>query len=123
MSWIARDDLVRLIAHAIANEGLEGPVNATAPTPVRNADFAAALGHALHRPAVMPLPALPLRLLGDFGKELLLGGQRVVPKKALASGFAFAYPTLTMALGSMLGAKPAREHIPHAEPAHRLGLG
>ena len=123
MSWIARDDLVRLIAHAVANEGLEGPVNATAPAPVRNADFARALGHALHRPAVMPLPALPLRLLGDFGKELLLGGQRVVPKKALASGFAFNYPTLPMALESMLGAKAAREHVIRAEAAHRLGLG
>jgi uncharacterized protein (TIGR01777 family) len=123
MSWIARDDLVRLIAHAVATPDLEGPVNATAPVPVRNADFATALGHALHRPAVMPLPALPVRLLGDFGKELLLGGQRVVPKKALATGFAFAYPTLPMALASMFGAKPAREHVPHAEPAHRLRLG
>ncbi|MEJ0024663.1 MAG: TIGR01777 family oxidoreductase [Rhizomicrobium sp.] len=123
MSWIARDDLVRLIAHAIANEELEGPVNATAPAPVRNADFARALGHALHRPAAMPLPALPLRLLGAFGRELLLGGQRVVPRKALASGFAFAYPTLAMALESMLGAKPAREHVARAEAAHRLRLG
>ncbi len=122
MSWIARDDLVRLIAHAIANEELEGPVNATAPAPVRNADFARALGHALHRPAAMPLPALPLRLLGAFGKELLLGGQRVMPRKALASGFAFAYPTLPMALESMLGGKAAREHVVRAEAAHRLGL-
>jgi len=123
MSWIARDDLVRLIAHAIATDDLEGPVNATAPTPVRNAEFAAALGHALHRPAVMPLPALPLRLLGAFGKELLLGGQRVVPRKALASGFAFAYPTLPMALDSMLGIKAAREHVVHAEAAHRWRMG
>src|SRR6201992_3703355 len=68
MSWIARDDLVRLIAHAIATPELDGAVNATAPAPVRNADFAKALGAALHRPALMPLPALPLRLLGDFAK-------------------------------------------------------
>ncbi len=122
MSWIARDDLIRLIAHAIATEELEGRVNATAPAPVRNADFAHALGHALHRPSVMPLPALSLRLLGDFGKELLLGGQRVVPRKALASGFAFAYPALPMALESMLGGKPAREHVARAEAAHRLRL-
>jgi hypothetical protein len=87
MSWIERDDLVRLIAHTIATPALEGPVNATAPRPERNADFGRALGRALHRPAVMPMPALPLRLLGgDFAKELLLGGQRVLPKKALASG-------------------------------------
>ncbi|MEI9988854.1 MAG: TIGR01777 family oxidoreductase [Rhizomicrobium sp.] len=122
MSWIARDDLVRLIAHAIANEALEGPVNATAPAPVRNADFARALGHALHRPSLMPLPAPPLRLLGDFGKELLLGGQRVVPKKALASGFSFSYPTLPMALESMLGAKLVRDHVVRTEAAHRWGM-
>src|SRR5258707_13236027 len=123
MSWIARDDLVRLIAHAIATPALEGPVNATAPAPMRNADFAKALGVALHRPAVMPLPAFLLRLLGDFGKELLLGGQRVVPAKALQHGFAFHHPTLPGALASMLGAKPVREHVVHAEAAHRLGLG
>ena len=123
MSWIARDDLVRLIAHAIVTPSLEGPVNATAPRPVRNAEFGRALGAALHRPAVMPLPAFLLRLLGDFGKELLLGGQCVIPKKAMASGFAFHYPTLPAALASMLGTRPAREHAVHAEAAHRLGLG
>jgi uncharacterized protein len=121
MSWIARDDLVRLVAHAIANEALEGPVNATAPVPVRNADFARALGAALHRPAVMPLPALPLRLLGDFGRELLLGGQRVLPTRALASGFCFAHPVLDGALAAMLGTAPKREHAARAEAAHRLG--
>jgi len=59
MSWIHLDDLVRLIAHAIATPGLEGPVNGTAPEPVRNADFARALGHALRRPALLPAPAAP----------------------------------------------------------------
>jgi uncharacterized protein len=123
MSWIARDDLVRLIAHAIVTPSLEGPVNATAPRPVRNAEFARALGQALHRPAFMPLPAFALKLLGDFGKELLLGGQRVLPKKAMASGFAFHYPTLPAALASMLGERAPRERAPHAEAAHRMGLG
>jgi hypothetical protein len=122
MSWIARDDLVRLIVHAIASRELEGPLNATAPAPVRNAEFARALGRALHRPAVLPLPAWPLRLLGGFGRELLLGGQRVVPKKALASGFSFHHPTLAGALDAMLGASPAREHIARTEAAHRLRL-
>lgn len=122
MSWIARDDLVRLIVHVIASRELEGPLNATAPAPVRNADFAHALGRALHRPAAMPLPAWPLRLLGGFGRELLLGGQRVVPKKALASGFSFHHPTLAGALDAMLGAPPAREHIARTEAAHRLRL-
>lgn len=102
MSWIERDDLVRLIAHAIAAPGLHGAVNATAPEPVRNRDFAAALGRALRRPAVLPLPAWPLRLaLGDFADELLLGGQRVVPGRATHAGFEFRYPGLEHALALM----------------------
>jgi uncharacterized protein (TIGR01777 family) len=124
MSWIARDDLVRLIAHVIATPTLFGPVNATAPRPVRNAEFGAALGRALHRPAALPLPALPLRIVGgDFAKELLLGGQRVVPQKALASGFSFHYPALGAALAAMLGTRPAtQKRVPHPEVAHRLRL-
>ncbi|HEX4301263.1 MAG TPA: TIGR01777 family oxidoreductase [Rhizomicrobium sp.] len=123
MSWIVRDDLVRLIAHVIAAPGLEGPINATAPAPVRNADFAKALGRALHRPALLPLPAWPLRIAGgDFAKELLLGGQRVLPDKALASGFAFAHPALDGALAAMLGGKPEARRAPRVEAAHRLRL-
>jgi uncharacterized protein (TIGR01777 family) len=124
MSWIARDDLVRLIAHVIATPTLTGAVNATAPRPVRNAEFGAALGRALHRPAMLPLPALPLRLAGgDFAKELLLGGQRVLPQKALASGFSFQYPALGGALAAILGTRPAREkRTPRPEVAHRLRL-
>jgi uncharacterized protein (TIGR01777 family) len=109
MSWIHLDDLVRLIAHAIATPGLQGAVNGTAPEPVRNAAFAQALGRALHRPALLPAPAAPLRLaLGAFADELLLKGQRVVPAAALASGFAFAYPTLDGALGAIVGSKAVR---------------
>jgi uncharacterized protein len=123
MSWIERDDLVRLIAHAIATPALDGPVNATAPRPERNADFGRALGRALHRPAVLPMPALPLRLLGgDFARELLLGGQRVLPRKVLASGFAFHYPALSCALAAILGGKPVARRAPHPEVAHRLRL-
>ena len=99
MSWIHRDDLVRLICHCIANSALSGPVNGTAPTPVRNRDFTRALGKALHRPALLPVPALPLEwVLGDFAKELLLGGQRVLPEAALNSGFTYRYPQLDAAL-------------------------
>jgi uncharacterized protein (TIGR01777 family) len=105
MSWIARDDLVRLIAHVIATPSLSGAVNGTAPEPERNRAFGRALGHALHRPAFLPLPALPLRLLGgDFATELLLGGQRVLPDKALASGFCFRHPRLEDTLKEMVGA-------------------
>jgi uncharacterized protein (TIGR01777 family) len=105
MSWIERDDLVRLVAHAIATPALTGPVNATAPEPVRNATFARELGHALHRPAFLAVPTAALRLLGDLAEELLLGGQRVIPEKALKSGFAFRQANLRSALGAMLGSK------------------
>jgi uncharacterized protein (TIGR01777 family) len=104
MSWIHRDDLVRLIVHAIATPGLSGPINATAPTPVQNAAFTAALGRALMRPAILPVPAAPLRLvLGAFAEELLLGGQRVIPRAALESGFQFRYPTIDDALRWIIG--------------------
>jgi uncharacterized protein len=103
-SWIERDDLVRLIAHAIATPSLTGPVNATAPEPVRNAAFARELGRVLHRPALLALPAAPLRLAaGDLAEELLLGGQRVIPEKALKSGFVFRYPSLAAAFAAILG--------------------
>jgi uncharacterized protein len=104
MPWIDRDDMVRLIIHAIATPELHGPVNATAPEPVRNATFTRELAHALHRPALMRLPATPLRVLGgQMAEELLLTGRRVVPEKALASGFVFWHPTLSGALAGLLG--------------------
>ncbi|MFM9937903.1 MAG: TIGR01777 family oxidoreductase [Hyphomicrobiaceae bacterium] len=105
MSWITRDDLIRLLVHAMATPALTGAVNGTAPNPVRNAAFAKALGRALWRPAIMPLPAFLLRFLGrEMAEEILLSGQRVLPAKALASGFVFAQPDLDAALGEMLGA-------------------
>jgi NAD dependent epimerase/dehydratase family enzyme len=102
MSWIERDDLVRLMAHVIATPKLCGAVNATAPVPVRNADFARELGCAFRRPAFIPIPAFALRVLGDLADELLLGGQQVLPDKALASGFTFRHETLHSALAAML---------------------
>lgn len=104
MSWIHRDDLVRLIVHCIADPSLEGPVNGTAPAPVTNRDFTKALGKALRRPAVLPVPAWPLKLvLGDFAQELLLSGQRVLPQRAQASGFSFEYPDIAAALRAVVG--------------------
>jgi hypothetical protein len=112
MSWIERDDLIRLIAHAIATPRLTGPVNATAPTPVTNAEFAAELARALHRPALLRLPAWLLRLVaGDLAKELLIGGQRVIPDKADVSGFVFRHVTLASALAAMLGGNSANTSI------------
>ncbi len=104
MSWIHRDDLVRLICHAIAKDDLAGPVNAVAPEPVTNRRFTAALGHALSRPAVVPIPAWPFRfILGDFAQELLLSGQHILPDAALRSGFLFDYATIDAALAQIVG--------------------
>ncbi|MEA3042068.1 MAG: uncharacterized protein QOC65_1557 [Sphingomonadales bacterium] len=108
MSWIHRDDLVRLVIRAIADPELSGPLNGTAPEPVTNAAFAHALGGALRRPAILPVPAAPLRLaLGDFADELLLGGQHVLPAKAQGAGFSFDYPALGGALAEIVGRRPA----------------
>jgi uncharacterized protein (TIGR01777 family) len=110
MSWIARDDLVRLMAHVIVTPELNGAVNATAPNPVTNADFARELGRVLHRPAVLRIPASLLHhAFGDFADELLLGGQRVLPDKALLSGFAFCHATLPEALASVFADPRSRD--------------
>src|SRR5262249_33538962 len=109
MSWIERDDLVRLIVHAIATPSLTGPVNATAPAPVTNREFTRALAGALRRPAFLSIPAALLRrVAGDLADELLLGGQRVLPDKAEASGFRFRHATLRHALAALLGIR--RDH-------------
>ena len=110
MSWIERDDLVRLIAHIIAEPRYTGAVNATAPVPVRNASFAQELGRALHRPALLRMPALLLHwMFGALADELLLGGQRVLPDKADAHGFKFRHETLPSALAAILDGEAVRE--------------
>lgn len=104
MSWIHRDDLVRLIVHAIAHADLRGPLNATAPEPITNRAFARTLGSVLARPSILAVPAWPLRtILGGFAEELLLSGQRVLPQAALASGFQFRFGTIDAALAAITG--------------------
>ena len=103
MSWIERDDLVRLIAHALAKPDLSGPINATAPIPVTNMKFTEELGRRLNRPAIFRIPAALLHhVAGDLADELLLGGQRVIPNKALSSGFVFRHQTLRSAFEAVL---------------------
>ncbi len=120
MSWIHRDDLVRMIVHAIATPALAGPVNATAPMPVTNAAFTAALGRALGRPAKLAVPAAPLRwLFGAFAEELLLSGQRVVPRKALEGGFRFTYPGIAAAFAQISGAAARKATGQHGGVACR----
>jgi hypothetical protein len=100
MPWIDRDDILRIIEWSIDRDPTRGIYNATAPHPARNRDFARALGRVLFRPAFMPAPAFALRLaLGsEMANEMLLGGQRVLPKHAQDEGFEFAYPQLEPAL-------------------------
>ena len=108
MSWIHRDDLVRLILHAVVHAELQGPLNAVAPHPVTNRHFATALGQALRRPALLPIPTKPLQwLLGDFAHELLLSGQKVLPRAAEGSGFVFRYATVETAFQAIVGNSPA----------------
>jgi uncharacterized protein (TIGR01777 family) len=103
MSWIHRDDWVRLVGWALEHEGARGPVNATAPNPVTNRDFSKALGRALHRPSLLPAPALALRLmLGEMADSLLLGGQRVLPARATDLGFSFRYSVIDEAFANLL---------------------
>jgi hypothetical protein len=99
MSWIHIDDWIGLVQMAAATASLSGPLNLTAPAPVTNAEFATALGRAMHRPAIMPAPGLAIRLLlGEMADALILGGQRVLPERARELGYEFRYPTLDAAL-------------------------
>jgi uncharacterized protein (TIGR01777 family) len=104
MSWVDRQDVLRMFEWAIDNQSAAGVYNVTAPNPARNRDFARALGRALHRPAIMPTPAIALRLAfgREMADEILLGGQRVPPARATAEGFTFAYPQLDAALKDAL---------------------
>lgn len=102
-SWIAREDVAGAIRHALLAEDLSGPVNATAPNPVTNAEFTKALGRVLGRPTVFPLPAAGARLmLGEAADDLLLGSARILPKRLQESNFRFRHPELDEALRSML---------------------
>jgi hypothetical protein len=104
MSWIAIDDVVGAIHHAIVTESLRGPVNGVAPTPVSNAEFTRTLGRVLSRPAIVPMPAFAARLaFGEMADALLLASQRVLPTRLQATGYRFRYPELEGALRHLLG--------------------
>jgi len=103
MSWIHLDDVVGIMVKALDGAGWTGAINATAPEPVTNGEFSKALGRALHRPALAPVPALALRLLYGDMSAIVTTGQRVVPKRALELGYAFRHPDLDEALRSALG--------------------
>jgi uncharacterized protein (TIGR01777 family) len=102
LPWIHVDDVVGLYLAALDDEAYTGPVNATAPTPVTNKAFSKALGRALRRPAVAPVPAFAIRLLYGQMAEIVTKGQRVLPRKAQEHGYAFAHPDLDEALRAAL---------------------
>jgi uncharacterized protein len=103
MPWIHKSDWVRLVSWIIQTDAARGAVNATAPTPVTNAEFSRALGRALHRPSLLPAPAFALRImLGDMADALLLGGQRALPRRATDLGFTFRFSELDGALAEIL---------------------
>jgi uncharacterized protein (TIGR01777 family) len=103
MPWIHVDDEVRLLLWALDTDRASGTYNATAPNPVTNREFSKALGRALGRPAVVPLPKLVLKLRfgGELG-EVTSGGQRAVPRRAVDDGFEFRHPELEPALRDLL---------------------
>lgn len=104
MSWIALDDLLGVIRHAVVTGSMAGPVNAVAPQAVTNREFTKTLGQVLGRPTILPLPAFAARLaFGEMADGLLLSSSRVEPRNLLASGYVFRYPELEGALRFLLG--------------------
>jgi uncharacterized protein (TIGR01777 family) len=102
MSWIHVDDVIGLIRFALPNTHVRGPMNATSPQPVTNAEFTRELAAALHRPAIFPVPRFALKLLFGEMAEVILGSQRVIPMAAQSAGFQFQYPELRPALARLL---------------------
>lgn len=112
MSWVDIHDVVRAFEYILENESIEGAVNLTAPQPVTNAEFTSAMGKALHRPTVLPAPALALKIvLGDMAQEMLLEGQKVLPKKLSDSGFKFEYPSVLASLQKEVGSGKTPAHV------------
>ena len=107
-SWVSLDDVTGLIDFALRTPDVEGPLNVTAPNPVRQKDFAKALGRALHRPAVLPAPAFALKLaLAGFSTELL-SSKKVLPQKAQRLGYRFRFTELDDCLEHVIGSVVTR---------------
>lgn len=101
--WIHLDDVVGALIHCLEDQRASGPVNLTAPSPVRNAELSRTLGHVLHRPAVLPVPALALKLMYGEMASIILTGQRALPHRLLELGYGFQYLELESALRDVLG--------------------
>ena len=104
MSWIAMDDALSALHHALVNDAVDGPVNLVTPEPVTNREFTKTLGRVLRRPTILPAPALALRLvLGEMAEATLLASTRVRPGRLEQTDFTFQFPTLEGALRHVLG--------------------
>ncbi len=101
-SWIHREDIVNLILLALTRSDIEGVLNATAPNPVRMAEFCQTMGQVLNRPSWLPVPSFALEALMGDGAMVVLEGQQVLPKRTLANGFEYQYPTVKQALEEIL---------------------
>jgi hypothetical protein len=102
-SWITLEDAARVVERVLEDDGYSGAVNTVAPEAIANSGFTAALSRALHRPALLPAPALLVRaVLGEMGRETLLSSARVRPAKLLGAGFRFRFPDLSAALSHIL---------------------
>jgi uncharacterized protein (TIGR01777 family) len=98
LSWIHHEDLTGIFLHALDHGTVRGPLNGTAPHPVTNKEFSTALGQALHRPSFFWTPGFGLKLaLGEVA-DVILTGQKVIPKRTLEAGYSFKYPTVDLAL-------------------------
>lgn len=108
VSWVALPDGIRVIEFALEAASLSGPVNVVAPNPVTNLEFTRALGRAVHRPTLLPAPALALRFaLGEMAQATILESERVLPARLGAAGFDFEYPEIDAALRKVL--PPSKE--------------
>jgi hypothetical protein len=103
VSWVHGDDVVGIMLACCDDEHWSGAVNATAPQPVTNADLSRALGRVLHRPALLPVPALALRAMYGEMASLVTTGARVMPAKALVLGYDFKHTEIDEALSDALG--------------------
>ena len=101
MSWIHLDDLVNIFTAVATDSKYNGIYNAVAPTPVNNFDYTKALGSALHRPTLFPVPAIALKLAFGEMSSVILDSQEIIPKRLVAEGFQFKYPTIEQALNAI----------------------
>lgn len=102
--WVHLDDVTGALLHCLDDRRASGPVNVSAPNPVTNAELSRALGRVLHRPAVLPVPAVALRLLYGDMAAMVLTGQRALPERLLQLGYVFHHPELEEALRDVLAA-------------------